>query len=164
MVELIIVLVVIGILGAIAFNRFFQRGGFDAAAYAAQVKATLRYGQQLAIAQNRPIYVYLDSTSVALCFAAACSAATHVRDPGGGNGFTGAAQCSGDRSWACVGTPASVSFEMSPAGAANNHFYFDASGKPQLASGAEFASLNLVVRADGAQEPVRVQWETGYVY
>ena len=60
MVELIIVLVVIGILSALTFGRFFVRGDYDAAGFAAQARATLRYGQQLAIAQNRPIYVYLD--------------------------------------------------------------------------------------------------------
>ncbi|SFG63619.1 MSHA pilin protein MshC [Duganella sp. CF458] len=164
MVELIVVLVVIGILSAVAFNRFFDRGGYTAAGFAAQVKATLRYGQKLAIAQNRPIYVYLDSTSVALCFAASCSAANHVRDPGGGNGYNGTAQCSSDRTWACVAPPANVALVMSPANAANNHFYFDAGGKPQLQSGAEFASLNLQVRAGSDQQAVRVQWETGYVY
>jgi len=163
MVELIIVLVVIGILSAVALSRFFVRGDYDAAGFAAQVRATLRYGQQLAIAQNRPIFVYLDSTSVALCFAANCSAASHVRDPGGGNSFSGG-QCGTDRSWACVAPPSSVTLGLSPAGAANNHFYFDAGGKPQLSSGAEFSSLNLQVKGGSVQEAVRVQWETGYVY
>ncbi|WP_082565712.1 Tfp pilus assembly protein FimT/FimU [Duganella sp. Root1480D1] len=163
MVELIIVLVVIGILSAVAFGRFFMRGDYDAAGFAAQARATLRYGQQLAIAQNRPIYVYLDSTSVALCFAADCSAANHVRDPGGGNSFNGG-QCGSDRSWACVAPPTNVTLALSPAGAANNHFFFDASGKPQLSSGAEFNSLNLQVSAGSVQQAVRVQWETGYVY
>lgn len=163
MVELIVVLVVIGVMSAVAFGRFFVRGDYDASGFAAQVRATLRYGQQLAIAQNRPIYVYLDSTSVALCFAANCSAANHVRDPGGGNSFNGG-QCGTDRSWACVAPPTNVTLGLSPAGAANNHFFFDASGKPQLSSGAEFSSLNLQVSAGNVQQAVRVQWETGYVY
>ncbi len=164
MVELIIVLVVVGILSAIAFNRFFSRTSFDAAGFAAQVKATLRFGQRLAIAQNRPIYVYLDATSVALCYAATCSSTNRVKDPGGGTGFSGAGQCSADRSWACVAPPANVMLVLSPASATQNHFYFDAAGKPQLNSGAEFSSLNLVVRAGDDQQPIRVQWETGYVY
>ncbi len=163
MVELIIVLVVIGILSAVALSRFFVRGDYDAAGFAAQVRATLRYGQQLAIAQNRPIFVYLDSTSVALCFAANCSAASHVRDPGGSNSFSGG-PCGADRSWACVAPPSSVTLGLSPAGAANNHFFFDAGGKPQLSSGTEFSSLNLQVKGGSVQETVRVQWETGYVY
>ena len=163
MVELIIVLVVVGILSAVVLSRFFVRGDYDAAGFAAQLRATLRYGQQLAIAQNRPVFVYLDNTSVALCFAANCSAANHVRDPGGGNSFSGG-QCGADRSWACVAPPASVTLGLSPAGAANNHFYFDAAGKPQLSSGAEFSYLNLQVKGGSVQEAVRVQWETGYVY
>lgn len=163
MVELIIVLVVIGILSALTFGRFFVRGDYDAAGFAAQARATLRYGQQLAIAQNRPIYVYLDGTSVALCFAANCSAANHVRDPGGGNSF-GGGQCGTDRAWACIAPPANVTLGLSPAGAANNHFFFDAAGKPQLSSGADFSSLNLKVSAGSVQQAIRVQWETGYVY
>ena len=78
LIELIAVLVIAGILATFAAGRFFQRDTFDARAFADQAIDLLRYGQKLAVAQNRPVYVRLDGQSVALCFDALCTAAARV--------------------------------------------------------------------------------------
>ena len=73
LVELVIVIVIMGIMGAVAASRYFDRSSFDASAYTEQVRAMLRYGQKVAIAQNRPVFVRLDGSSVALCFTSSCT-------------------------------------------------------------------------------------------
>ena len=57
MVELIMVIVIVGVLAAVAASRFFVRTGFDVAAFAEQVRAMARYAQKLAVAQNRVVWV-----------------------------------------------------------------------------------------------------------
>lgn len=57
MVELITVMVIIGILAAVAMPRFFQRNTFDDRGFHDQVISTLRYAQKAAIAQRRFVCV-----------------------------------------------------------------------------------------------------------
>ncbi|MEX0708381.1 MAG: GspH/FimT family pseudopilin [Woeseia sp.] len=48
-VELILVIVIIGILGALAGPRFFDNRGFDERAYAEELASALRYAQKVAV-------------------------------------------------------------------------------------------------------------------
>lgn len=170
LVELILVMVVTGILGAVAATRFFDRDGFDADAFVERARTTLRYGQKLAIAQGRPVYVTADTTRVSLCFAntAACAAADRVPAPGGSNSGAGTtlASCANASNWACEGVPSGVAFGASPA----TTFYFDGLGKPFAASDAvdgissTFAELVLPVTAAGATRNITIAVETGYVH
>ena len=66
MVELVTVIVVMGILGAIAASRFFDGDTFAGRAYSDQVKSVIRYAQKLAIAQNRRVFVVDASQSCCL--------------------------------------------------------------------------------------------------
>lgn len=170
LVELIVVMVVLGILAAVAGARFFDRGAFDADAFASELKSMLRYGQKVAIAQNRPVYVSLNATGVALCFAnsPSCPPAERVAPPGGSNSATSATlnNCAGASSWACEGVPSDVVLGATPA----IGFYFDALGKP-FASGdpvnglvSTFTGLVLPVTTPGVTRNVTVTAETGYVF
>lgn len=159
LVELIIVIVVIGVLGAVAAPMFFQRQGFDAVAYTDQVRSLIRYGQKLAIAQNRNVFVRLDGASAALCFDAAC--AQRVLPNGGGNSGRSATlqRCGNSTAWACEGVPSGLSIT------AHSSFFFDASGEPfQATGGQSLPTQTVVITGDGLNHNVVVTTQTGYVY
>ena len=177
MVELIVVMILVGILGAIGAARFFNRSGFDLAAYAEQLRAMTRYAQKLAVAQHREVFVLGGADGFALCYAnaAPCPAAQLVLAPGGANSgsaatrafcMTGGAYAA---NWYCEGRPDGVTL----APAAIPAFYFNALGKPFLAADlpaggapsvdSSFATTTLNFSGDGATIPVTIYQETGYV-
>jgi len=170
LIELVAVLVLAGILAAFAGARFFQREAYDARSFTDQAMGIMRYGQKLAVAQNRPVFVRLDGASVALCFDAACTAANRVLPLSGsnsGNKETLAA-CNQQSNWLCEGKPAVVSMATVPANTTG--FYFDALGKP-YALGDVFpaastfpARLAVTIQGDGSTRSIQIEGETGYVY
>jgi MSHA pilin protein MshC len=179
MIELITVIVLIGILGAIGASRFFDDKVAEVAAYADQSKALLRYAQKLAIAQNRVVFVRSDINGFAVCFDAACSAAQLAPDPGGANNGSAATRlyCLSANvylaTWMCVGRPPSVAVATNPARnelAANGYFSFDAMGRPynkvDVAGGASsFATAMTITFASGTTNyAVTIEPETGYVH
>jgi len=158
MVELIVVLILIGIIGTIAVGRFFERSTFDTAAWTDQVRATLRYGQKVAIAQNRPVFVLLSPNRIALCLldTPACAAGDQVRAPGGansGSAATRAACASG--SWMCEGRPTGVAMAVPAASIA-----FDGLGRANNGAGGR---VLLTISGDGSQREIGIEPETGYV-
>src|SRR5690606_6324892 len=84
LVELILVMVVIGILAAVAGPRFFSRDVFDERVYFEEALAAVRYAQKVAVASGCPIRVELDSAGYRLVHDAACgglAAESPVADP-----------------------------------------------------------------------------------
>lgn len=159
LVELIIVIVLVGILGAVAVPRLFDQRNFGAVAYTDQVRGLINYGQKLAIAQNRNVFVRLDGASAALCFDAAC--AQRVRPAAGGNSGRSATlqRCGNSTAWACEGVPSGLSIT------AHSSFFFDASGEPFLASNSQsLPTQTIVITGDGLNHNVVVTTQTGYVY
>lgn len=164
LVELITVLVVIGVLAGVAAPRFFQRQGFDAAAYTDQLRAMLRYGQKVAIAQNRNVFVRLNGNSVALCYDGLCT--SRVTAPGGANSGTKPtlANCLNLSSWACEGVPNGLTVSSALV------FFFDPTGQPFAAVdvppslNSTFTTLTLAVSGDGGAHNVTVTAVTGYVF
>ena len=63
LVELITVMVIVGIVSAIALPRMFERGLFDSRGYYDQVISSLRYAQKTAISQRRTVCVTFPNTS-----------------------------------------------------------------------------------------------------
>lgn len=163
MVELIVVIVLIGILGTFAVSRFMDSTSLTKAAWADQVRTMLRYGQKLAIAQNRPVFVLLQSDRVALCFVAnaVCPASQQVSAPGGANSASDATvNACGGSGWMCEAVPAALAMRV-PA----THIAFDALGRAGTPDGA---APQLAVAARGELEtgPVStivIDSETGYV-
>jgi MSHA pilin protein MshC len=164
MVELIVVMVLIGILGAVGAARFFERTGFDADAFTEQTRAMLRYAQKAAIAQNRPVYVRLAGSAVALCFDknAPCAPGNQVPAPSGNNSGSAAtiAAC-GSQAWYCEARPAGVTLVL-PVG--TSYVSFDALGRPSNDAGAVASGgLAINISGDGIGRAVSVAQETGYV-
>jgi MSHA pilin protein MshC len=173
MVELIVVMVLIGILGAIGAARFFNRTGFDAAAFADQSAAMMRYAQKLAIAQNRPVYVQASTEGLKLCYTGnnPCGNAERVLAPAGTNsGSAGTrAFCTGGSSyapaWDCEGVPTGATMTLNPGTA--GVFYFNGLGRPYLATDtgdSSFDGLVLTIKGDDVTRTVSVAQETGYVF
>jgi MSHA pilin protein MshC len=171
MVELVVVMVLVGILGAVGVARFFDRTGFDADAFTEQTRAMLRYAQKVAIAQHRPVFVRLDGKSVALCFtsSAPCAVAQQVIAPSGANSGSGPTRAScGSGAWYCEGNPAGISYTVNiPAVSPGpgTFFSFDALGSPFGPDGsAGFPGLAITITGDGLVRTVSVARETGYVF
>ncbi|NYE60460.1 MSHA pilin protein MshC [Duganella sp. 1224] len=150
-VELVTVIVVVGILGAIGAARFFDNTAFENRAYADQVRSLLRYAQKMAIAQNRSIFVRSDGNSFAVCSNAACDVNGMIVAPGGSNnGSTATKQyCQQGNAyaaqWMCIGRPANVAVaaEATRPELGNGGFFsFDGLGRPYNRNGTPMTSTN----------------------
>jgi MSHA pilin protein MshC len=167
MVELVIVIILVGILGAIAVNRFFDRSGFDAASFADQAGAALRFAQKEAIAQQRPVFVHFNGQSVSLCFDAAypCSTGKQVQAPF--SVTTDSVNCT-TPGWYCVRKPAALAYTVSLGAVsvlAAHYTSFDALGRPfSDVPGTPTTGLTLNISGNGASAQVNVVPETGYVF
>jgi MSHA pilin protein MshC len=163
LIELVAVMVIAGIMATFAASRFFQRETFDARSFSDQVASIMRYGQKLAIAQNRPVYVRIDTNSVALCFTPACdTAASRTVPPAGSNSGSKdtLAACGGWHNWLCEGRPSTVTLSGGGSG-----FYFDPLGRPYYSAYGDFSKVLTVAAAGGAQQyQINVSPESGYVY
>lgn len=164
-------LVIVGVLGAIAAPRFFDRNVFDVAGYSQQVTALVRHAQKQAIAQNRNVFVRLDGASVALCYDAACTG--KVVPPAGNNSAsaTTLARCLNLDNWACEGMPNGLTITTIPASytGAAPAFYFDPAGRPfnvvdGLAAATSTFTDRLAVRVSGggSSRDTVIEPETGY--
>ena len=165
LVELIAVLVLIGILSAVAVGRFMERSPFDAVGFNDQATGLLRYAQKMAVAQNRNVFVRVTASGVALCYSAGCEPGNRVLAPGGANTASEATRSAcGDSSWACEAPPPQV--RITPP----VQFYFDPAGKPFAAADvapttvSTFAPLTLTVSAGASVRTITVEMETGYVH
>jgi len=167
MVELIVVILLVGILGAIGAARFFNRTGYDATAFAEQSRSMLRYAQKLAIAQNRPVFVHGALDGVALCFDVQepCRAEFQVPAPSGANSGSAATRkrCLAGKDyapgWYCEGWPPGVN--MIPVSGTLSSFFYNGLGQPVAAGG--FIGLKVRIEGGGVSSEISVSQETGYV-
>lgn len=165
LVELVVVMIIIGILGAIGAARYFDRRGFDSAGFAEQTRAMLRFSQKLAIGQNRPVFAQLNGNTIALCFVGTspCPPASQVPAIGGNSG---AAVCA-PTTWYCEAPPGTIAYAVSPSTA--TIVCFNALGQPGLGAGincntAAFPGVAVNITGDGATTAVTIAAETGYVF
>ena len=163
-IELVTVIVLVGILAAVAAPRFMQNEVFDARTFTDQNMNMLRYAQKLAIAQSRPVFVLMSTSRIALCFSAACEASNRVlRRPAPIRGSRPplpmrcgpqlvlrrqARQC---HVWRAEGRLI---------------FYFNALGRPFLSRILTLSNLqhDIPIGSSGTTRNVIVEAETGYVH
>lgn len=147
-VELILVMVIAGILAAVAVPRLIGRNSFDTRGFADQLAATVRFAQKLAIAQRREVFVQLTANDTTLCYVATvpCPAARRAPGPGGEKPYT-------------ISAPNGVAIDSPLAVLA-----FDRSGRPQTAALLDIqAQFDIQVNGTGTHH-VLVERETGYVH
>lgn len=135
-VELVTIMVILGIIAAIAAPRFFDRNTFDSRSFHDQVISTLRYAQKAAIAQRRFVCVAFTANSITLTTGATAACGTNLAAPAGQSPYSVSSS--------------SASFAATPAA-----FNFDALGRASLAQ-------NITV--NGYATPIRIEAETGYVH
>jgi len=140
-VELILVMVIAGILAAVAVPRMVGRAGFDTRGFADQLAATVRFAQKLAVAQRRDVFVQLTANDATLCYipTTPCPAASRAPGPGGEKPHT-------------VSAPGGVA--IAPAMVLG----FNAGGVPDIA-----AQLAIQVNGTGTHT-ILIEQETGYVH
>lgn len=149
-VELITIIVIAGILAAIAAPRFFDRNVFDSRGFYDQVISTLRFAQKAAIAQHRNVCVVFGANSVTLTQVATGSACPGT--PPANN----LASPSGQATYSV--SSSNASFTAAPAA-----FSFDALGRPHDAAGA-LLTVQQSITVSGYATSIRIEAETGYVH
>jgi MSHA pilin protein MshC len=147
MVEMVMVIVIIGIMGAVAAPRFFGTSVFQSRGYADQIKATLRYAQKTASAQSHFVCVTFSTSSVTLSYDATAPGGAHATATCPGSSMTSP---SGQTPYV-VTAPGGITLS------GGTSFYFDTMGKPS------FATTQRIV-VSGHAAPVTVEAETGYVH
>lgn len=171
LVELITVIIVMGVMGAIGVSRFFDRRTFDSRTTSDQAKAIIRYAQKLAVARNGFIFVRTNGTSFAICSDPGCGPGTLITAPGGSNSGSAAtrASCQANGAyvgnWMCEGIPGNVTL----AGLNGAFFYFDALGRPFRAADpvgqgnpSSFARVTLTFTSGSSVNRIIIEPETGY--
>jgi len=164
MVELIIVIVLVGIVSALAITRFFDRSVYDTEAATEQLRGILRYGQKIAIAQHRDVFVVFGANSAGLCYINQnpCTAANQVPAPSGQNSDSAATRVAcASRTWMCEGRPNNVAGSATPGITA---FGFNALGQPFNIGATTFGGLSVTLSGTGNTRSVSVAAETGYVF
>lgn len=141
LVELIVVITALGVLSFAAFTRLSNRADSDAHGYAAELGATVRHAQSVAIAQRRNVYVNVSGAAARVW--ACLDPATPCTQP--------LAYPAGDPIDASA--PAGVAVSGSAA-----QFSFDALGRPSLSN-----RITIGVTAATASFGVTIEPETGYV-
>lgn len=143
-IELIAVIVIAGILAAIALPRFAGETGFEARRFRDETVAALRFAQKSAIAARRRVCVTFAANQASFSIAAAfgdvdCDGGPNLIGPDGNPlavvGRNGATY---------LGQPANL--------------IFDPAGRPNTA-----ATLSFAVR-DLPGVPIQIETETGYVH
>ena len=154
MVELVTVIIIAGILAAMAAPRFFERNVFESRGFYDQIISTLRYAQKAAIAQNRFVCVAFSANSITLTYDPVMPSATHTAAACNANLTVPAAPvaplpCAQDTNLVCSNN---ASFTGIPAA-----FSFDTLGRPSFAAQQSIA-------VTGYTTPILIEAETGYVH
>lgn len=137
LVELILVMVIAGILAAVAIPRLVGTSSFDTRGFTDQLASTVRFAQKLAIAQRTPVFVQFTASDARLCYDAACT----IFAPGPG----------GEKPYTITAPDGLTIVSAVPA------LSFNGVGSPNIA-----AQLDIQVNGAGAYH-VLVEPETGYV-
>jgi MSHA pilin protein MshC len=151
--ELVIVMVIVGVLSAVALPRVFDQSEFAARGGRDFLASGLRYAQKSAIALRRSVCVDVAGSTVAATIAAApgadqsCNAGAALAHPANGLSFADPANAL--PGGAAVTAAASV--------------IFDSAGRPLGAPSAPLAGAMTIVVA-GHPVPVSIEPETGLVH
>lgn len=80
-VELIMVIVMLGIISAVAVPRFFDRKVFDERFYFEETLSAVRYAQKLAVASGCLVRVTVDNRGYGVAYGAGDCSGVQIKDP-----------------------------------------------------------------------------------
>jgi len=143
-VELVAVMVITGIVAAIAAPRFIGVDAFDARGSYGTLTSALRYTQKTAIAQRRNVYVNLNTSTRVVCLGYTSDCSSTVIDP--------ATQAAYSKT---LSSNVSITASTTPLG-------FDGLGRPVPNATATFTITNAVVPSESTRT-ITVEADTGYV-
>lgn len=143
-VELVAVMVITGIIAAIAAPRFIGVDAFDARGSHGTLVSALRYAQKTAIAQRRNVFVNINTATRVVCLGYTNDCSSAVIDPS-----TQAAYSK------TLSSNVTITASTTPIG-------FDGLGRPVPNATATFTIQNAVVPAESTRT-ITVEAETGYV-
>jgi MSHA pilin protein MshC len=141
--ELVLVIVLIGILAALAGPRLFSFQAFASRGFYDEAQAVVRYAQKVAIARRQTIVVCISADRIAVISSADCnSSPVPVQHPVGSGPLETSTAPSG--------------VTLSPVGS----FSFDSRGRPNAAT---TITLNSTIGGEPTRQ-ILIAEETGYVY
>jgi len=146
LVELVIVISLMGILGAIAASRMLTSQGFASRGFYDEAQGVVRYAQKTAIAWHRTITVCISATDVSAISNANCASPTYLPHPIDPI----------NRQLKTQPPPSGVTLSSS----SGSSFTFDSGGRPS-------AAVTITLNSTNTDDPARtiiVAAETGYVY
>jgi MSHA pilin protein MshC len=151
LIELIMVMVMLGVLAAVAGPKILNVSIFNARGFHDQTVGYLRYAQKAAVAQRHTVCVAFTTSSITLTMAAATG--TTSCPVGALAGLVGPL----GESPVVLNAKAGVAYTSLPTA-----FNFDALGQPISATGA--AQSTQTIQVGGASERIIVETGTGYVH
>lgn len=143
-VELVAVMVITGIVAAIAAPRFIGVDAFDARGSYGTLASALRYAQKTAIAQRRTVYAVINTSTRTVCLGYTSNCSSVVIDP--------ATQAAYSKT---LSNNVTITTSTTPIG-------FDGLGRPVPNATATFTIQNAVVPSESTRT-ITVEAETGYV-
>ena len=152
--ELVIVMVITGVLAAVAVPKLFDKNEFAARGARDVVASALRYAQKSAIAMRRNVCTSIAASVLDVTYASAsgndqaCVAANKVINPGNSLPFNDATNAL-------------------PGGAtvtAGVDVVFDSMGRPSSAPATPLTAALAITVTGNAAHPITVEPETGYVH
>jgi MSHA pilin protein MshC len=145
LVELVVVLVLMGIIGALAGSRLMTSKGFASRGFFDEAQAVIRYAQKTAIAWRRTIFVCVSAEEVSAISNSDCSTPTYVPHP--------------------VNPANPLRTQAAPNGVSLSvlSFSFDGMGRPNAVATTTI-TLTSTVAGDLPTRTINVAAETGYVY
>jgi MSHA pilin protein MshC len=144
LIELITVMMIVGILAAVAGPKFIGRDVFESRGAQSVLTSALQYAQKTAVAQRRTVYLKLDTSTRVLCLGYVSDCSNAVIDPVTKQPFT-----------KTLSNAVSIVASQTTLG-------FDGLGRPTPNLTATYQLQNTV----DTSQPVRivtVEAETGYV-
>jgi len=139
LVELVMIIVIIGVLAAVATPRFFDNNAVQARGFVDQVQAALRYAQKEAIAQHRFVCATFTASTVTLTIGATNACGTSLDNPAGSSTYV-------------LTAPPNITFATTP-----TNFNFNALGQPNPGT---FGVINTIP----TPTTITVEAVTGYVH
>lgn len=148
------VMLIVGILAAIALPRFTSKTEFDGRGFLDQTQSMIRYAQTLAIAQRRSVWVQVSQTPHVICLTYA-AASTNCSNDGGAPVLAPE-----DQTWFVRTAPSDITF------GSTLQFSFNALGQPINALGQPSPAIALTLFQNGSSSvgQIQVEAETGYVH